>query len=90
MRTSALFGAKTLIFSKLMVCPHGQGGFSQCGPFAYKEGGGVNFSRFCAEAFMNGSLQVLYGSRISFYSYYPHFFSKHQLFNNSVILFPLS
>jgi len=26
MRTSALFGAKTPDFSKLMVCPHGQGG----------------------------------------------------------------
>jgi len=29
MRTSALFGAKTSDFSKLMVCPHGQGRVDQ-------------------------------------------------------------
>jgi len=36
MRTYALFGAKTSDFSKVMVCAHGQGG--------------VNFSRYCADA----------------------------------------
>jgi len=38
---------KTLDFSKFLVCPHGQGGFSQCGQG--KRGG--NFSRFCANVF---------------------------------------
>jgi len=43
---SALFGAKTLDFSKFMVCPHGQRGLSQYRHLADK---GVNFSQFCAD-----------------------------------------
>jgi len=44
-----------------MVCLHGQGELSQCGPFADR-GEGVNFSRFCADIFfghfsINGLLQ---------------------------------
>jgi len=39
--------------SKSVVCPQGQGGLSQCGRFAGKGGGSVNFSRFCVD--------VLYG-----------------------------
>jgi len=35
---------------KFMVCPHGQRGLSQYGYFSDK-GGGVNFSRFCADVF---------------------------------------
>jgi len=31
MRTSAFYGAKLQIFSKIMVCPHEQGRSSQCG-----------------------------------------------------------
>jgi len=34
-----------------MACPHEQCGLSQCGHFANKGGGGVNFSRLCAEVF---------------------------------------
>jgi len=54
MRTSILFGAKTSDFSKFMVCPHGQGmrGLNQCG---LRERG-INFSRFCADSFMDGLL----------------------------------
>jgi len=50
MRTSTLFGVKTSDFLKFMVCPHGQGGGGVepvqtfCG-----QGGGINFSRFCAD-----------------------------------------
>jgi len=33
-----LFGAKSSDFSKFMVCPHGQGGMSQC-----EQGGGGQF-----------------------------------------------
>jgi len=49
MLTSALSGAKTLDFSKFIVCPHGQGGegLSQCGHFADKEGGDQFFSILC-------------------------------------------
>jgi len=36
MWTSSIFGAKNKDFSKFMVCPHGQGGLSQCGHFADK------------------------------------------------------
>jgi len=43
---------KTSNFSKFMVCPHGQGGLSQCG-----QEGGVNFSQLCADAFMDGPLR---------------------------------
>jgi len=40
MQASALFDAKTLDFSKLMVCLHGQRerGLSQCGHFGDKRG----------------------------------------------------
>jgi len=41
MRTSAIFGAKSFGFFEIYVCPHGQG----------EEGGGLNFSRFCADVF---------------------------------------
>jgi len=34
-------------FSKFMVCPHGQGGLSQCGRFADKEGWGQFFAILC-------------------------------------------
>jgi len=40
-----------------MVCPHGQGGLSQCGHFEDK--GGVNFSRFCADVFYGRALTTL-------------------------------
>jgi len=53
MRTSALFGGKTSNFWKFMVCPHRLGGLSQCG----QGGRRVNFSRFCAASFMDGTLQ---------------------------------
>jgi len=36
-----------------MVCPHGQGGVKPVRTFFGQEGGGVKFSRFCAD--------VLYG-----------------------------
>jgi len=53
MWTSALFGAKTLDFSKFMVCPHGHGGggLSQCGHFADKDGS--IFREFVRTSFMN-------------------------------------
>jgi len=35
---------KTSDFSKFMVCPHGQGGLSQCGDFADTIGGGQVFA----------------------------------------------
>jgi len=50
MRTFALFGAKTAEFSKFKVCPHRQGGLSQCRHFVDKEVG-VNFLRFSADVF---------------------------------------
>jgi len=34
-----------------MLCPHEQGGLGQCGHFAGKGGGRVNFSRICGEFF---------------------------------------
>jgi len=51
MWTSALFGAKNSDFSKFMVCPHGQGGLSQCGRFADKGGRESNFRDFLRTAF---------------------------------------
>jgi len=41
-----------------MVCPHGQGGLSQCGHFADK-GGGINFLRFCADVFYGRPLIII-------------------------------
>jgi len=47
MRKSALFGAKTSDFSKFILCPHGQGGWSQCGHFADKGKEGQCFVISC-------------------------------------------
>jgi len=55
MLTFALFGAKNFGFFEIYIVSartRGEGDLSQCGHFA-KKGGGVNFSRFCAD--------VLYG-----------------------------
>jgi len=57
MRTNALFGAKNFGFSKVMVCPHGQGWFSHCGHFSDKEG--VFFRNFVRTSFMEGPYVVL-------------------------------
>jgi len=53
MRTSALFGAKNLDFSKFLLCSHEQEGrgLSQCGYFADKEGGGQFFAILCGRLF---------------------------------------
>jgi len=57
MLTSALFDAKNSgFFSKLMVCPHGQGGLSQCGPFSDKGRGGLIFYDFVQTSFMESPL----------------------------------
>jgi len=40
-----------------MVCPHGQGGLSQCRHFAAK-GEGVNFSRFLADVLYRRSQSI--------------------------------
>jgi len=40
-RTSDLFSAKRLDFSKFMVCTHGQGELIQCGHFADKGEGSI-------------------------------------------------
>jgi len=47
MRTSALFGAKTKDFSKLMVCPYGQGEVEPVRTFCGQEGGGQFFAILC-------------------------------------------
>jgi len=47
MRTPTLFGAKNFGFFEIYVCPHGQGGMSQCGHFADKRGGDQFFSILC-------------------------------------------
>jgi len=52
MWTSALFGAKTLDFSKFMVCPFEQRRSSHCGHFSDK-GGGVQFLDFVRTSFMD-------------------------------------
>jgi len=52
MRTSVVFGAKNSDFSKYMVCLHGQeGGEVEPVRTFYGQGGGVNFSRFCADVY---------------------------------------
>jgi len=58
MWTSALFGAKIGFIEIYSVSAptFGQGGLSQCGHFADKGGGGVNFLRFCAD--------VVYGQHL--------------------------
>jgi len=51
MLTSALFGAKKLWIFRNLWCVRtdkGGGELSQCGQFVDKEGGTVNFLRFCA------------------------------------------
>jgi len=50
MRTFALFGAKTLDFSKFMVCPHSA---------RTRAEGEVNFSRFCADVFYGRPISKL-------------------------------
>jgi len=52
MRTSAFFGAKTLDFSKFIVCPHGQEG-SELGR---SRGKGSIFRDFFANVFYGQSL----------------------------------
>jgi len=42
---------KTYNFSKIMVCPQGENRLRQCRRFSDKLGRGVNFWRFCADAF---------------------------------------
>jgi len=58
MRTFALFGAKNFDFSKFLVCPHGQGkdGVEPVRTF-FRQGEGVNFSRFCADVFYGRPLK---------------------------------
>jgi len=51
MRTTALFGAKNIRLFEILVCPHGQGGLSQCGHFADNGGRGINFLRFRVDVF---------------------------------------
>jgi len=43
------FWCKNVAIFEIYVCPHGQGGLSQCGHFVDKEEE-VNFSRFCEDA----------------------------------------
>jgi len=51
MRTSALFGAKKLVFFRNLWCVRtDKGRSSQCGHYAGQRGG-VNFSRLCADVF---------------------------------------
>jgi len=52
MRTSALFGEKTLNFKEFMVCPHRQGGLSQC-----RQGGRDQF--FVWTSFKDGPLALV-------------------------------
>jgi len=53
MRTSIFLVQKLSGFSKFMMCPHGQGGFSQCGHFSDKGEGSI-FRDFVWTSFMNG------------------------------------
>jgi len=48
---SALFDAKTLEFSKFMVCPHGHGELIQCGHFADKERGSILCGHLLSSSF---------------------------------------
>jgi len=57
MRTSTLFGAKNFRFFEICgVSARTRGDLSKCGHFADK-GGGVNFSRFCGDSFMDDPLR---------------------------------
>jgi len=49
---------KTPDFSKFMVCPHEQGGLSQCGHFAAKGERRVIFHDFVRTPFVDGPLPL--------------------------------
>jgi len=70
MRTTALFGAKTSDFSKLIVRPHGQEGrgLSQCGHFADK--GGSIIRDFVRTSFLDSSYYTLFHRQM--HSFYYH------------------
>jgi len=50
----ALFGAKNIGFFEIMVCPQGGGGVEP----VRARGKRINFSRFCADVFMDGPLAI--------------------------------
>jgi len=62
MRTSALFEAKILDFSKFIVCSHGKGeGDEPVRIFCRQGGGGVNISRICVDVFYGRPLILIIG-----------------------------
>jgi len=52
-----------VVYSKFMVCPHGQGGIEPVRTF-YRQGGGVNFSQFCTDVFYGQLITILLSARI--------------------------
>jgi len=57
MRTSSLFGEKTLEFSKFVVCPNGKDGGSLASAVKWGWGSRSIFSRFCTDVFYGRSLR---------------------------------